>query len=121
MNIRDRVHTASQDSLCLNLLAVLCLSHNELKHIDTYCRSVINNGVGYRFVLGCQQPDCYKGTGRAGPGNNNNGFRKRVAAGVHFHQLQADEVPSLQKMVSLERLRLALKSKRSGSVSVDRY
>ena len=98
MNIRDRVHLALQDSLCLNSLAVLCRSHNELKHIGTYYRPAINNGVGPRFVLGCQPPDCYKGRAHA-----------------------ADEVPFLRKTVSLEQLRSALKPKRSDSVSVDRY
>ena len=36
MNIRDRVHLTPQDSLCLNSLAVLRLSPNELKRIDTH-------------------------------------------------------------------------------------
>jgi len=121
MNIRDRVHLASQDSLCLNSLAVSRLNHNELKRIGTYSRPAINNGVGHRFVLGCQQPDCYKGWGHAGHVDESNGFGKRAVGGVYFHPLQADVVPSLWKMVSLEQLRSALKSKSSDSVSVDGY
>ena len=93
MNIRDRVHLALQDSLCLNSLAVLRLSHNESKCIGTYYRPTINNGVGHRFVLGCQQPDCYKGRGHVGHADDSVGFRKCVIGGVHFHQLRADEVP----------------------------
>ena len=88
MNIRDRVHFTLQDSLCP--------SHNALKSIGTYRQPAINNGVGYRFVLGCQQPDCsgcYKGRGYAGHANDSNGFGKRVVGGVHFHPLRADEVP----------------------------
>ena len=121
MNIRDRVHLAPQDSLCLNSLTVSRLNHNELKHIGTYYRPATNNGVGSGFVLGGQQPDCYKGRGHAGHADASDGFRKRVVGGIHFYHLQADEVPSLRKMVSLEQLRSALKSKRSDSVSVDRY
>lgn len=93
MNIRDRVHLASQDSLCLNSLAVSRLNHNELKRIGTYARPVINNGVGHRFVLGCQQPDCYKGWGHAGHVDESNGFGKRAVGSVHFHRLRADVVP----------------------------
>ena len=121
MNIRDRVHLASQDSLCLNSLAVSCLNHNELKRIGTYSQPVINNGVGHRFVLGCQQPDCYNGKGHAGHVDENNGFGKRAVGGVHFYRLRADVVPPLWKMVSLEQLRSALKSKSSDSVFVDGY
>ena len=90
MNIRDRVHLALQDSLCLNSLAVLCRSHNELKHIGTYYRPAINNGVGPRFVLGCQPPDCYKGRAHA---DDNDSFRKCIVGGIHSYHLQADEVP----------------------------
>ena len=93
MNIRDRVHLAPQDSLCLNSLAVSRLNHNELKHIGTYYRPAINNGVGSGFVLGGQQPDCYKGRGHAGHADASDGFRKRVVGGIHFYHLQADEVP----------------------------
>ena len=113
MDVRDRVHPASQDSVCPR--------HNELKSIGIHYRPAINNGVGYRFVLGCQQPDYYKGRGRAGPGYNSNGSGQCVVGSVHFYHLQADEVPSLRKMVSLEQLRSALKSKRSDAVSIDRY
>lgn len=93
MNIRDRVHLASQDSLCLNPLAILRLDNNALKRIGTDSRPVINNGVGHRFVLGCQQPDCYKGWGHAGHVDESNGLGKRAVGGVHFHRLQADVVP----------------------------
>lgn len=93
MNIRDRVHSASQDYLCLNSLAVSRLNHNDSKRVGTHYRPAINNGVDYRFLLGCQQPDYYKGRGRAGPGNHSNGFRKRVVEGVHFYHLRADKVP----------------------------
>ena len=92
MNIRDRVHLALQDSLCLNSLAVLRLSHNESKCIGTYCQSAINNGVVHRFVMGCQQPDCYKGRGHAGHADESNGFGKPVLESVHFHPLRVDEV-----------------------------
>ena len=117
MNTRRCVHFASQDSVSLNSLAVLRLDNNELKSIDTYYRLAINNGVGHRFVLGCQTPDCYKGRGHARHRNDSNGFGKRVVGGIHFYQLQADEEPILWKTVILERLRSALKSKRSDSVS----
>ena len=117
MNTRHCVHSISQDPVCLNSLAVLCLRHNELKSIGTYYRPITNNGVGYWFVLGCQQPDCYKGRGHAGHTDDSNSFRNRVVGGVHFHQLQADEMPSLRKMVILKRLRSALQSKKSDSVS----
>ena len=90
MNVRDRVHSASQDSLCLNSLAVSGLNHNELKRIGTYYRPVINNGVGPRFVLGCQQPGCYKGRGHA---DDSEDFKKCVIGGAYFHQLRVDEVP----------------------------
>ncbi len=93
MNIRDRVRSASQDSLCLNSLAASRLNHNELKRINTCYRPATHNGVGYRFVLGCQQPDCYKGRGRAGPEYNSNGFGQCVVGSVHFYHLRADEVP----------------------------
>ena len=63
MNTLRCVHFASQDSLVPEFVGGLCLSHNELKSIDTYYRLAINNGVGHRFVLGCQTPDCYKGRG----------------------------------------------------------
>ena len=121
MNIQDRVHLAPQDSLCLNSLTVLCWSHNELKRIGTYYRPTINNDVGYGFVLGDQQPDCYKGRGHPGHADDSAGFKKRVVGRIHFYPLRAGEVPSPQKMISLEQLRSALKSKRSDSVSVDRY
>ena len=91
MNIRDRVHFAPQDSLCLNSLAVSRLNHNELKRIGTYYRPAINNGVGHRFVLGCQQPDCYKGRGHGA--EDSDGFKKCVVGGIHFYHLRADEVP----------------------------
>ncbi len=109
MNIRDRVHFTPQDSLCP--------SHNALKSIGTYRRPAINNGVDYRFVLGCQKPDCYKGTEHAGHTDERNGFGKHVVGSVHFHPLQADEVPSQRKMVSLKRLKSALQLKKSDSVS----
>ena len=112
MSIRDRVHPASQDSVSLNSLAILRLDNSELTSIGTYYRLAINNGVGRRSMLGCQKPGCYKGRGRAGPGNNSNGFGRRAVGGVHFHQLRADAVPFLRKMVILERLRSALKSKK---------
>lgn len=117
MNTRDRVHSASQDSLCLNSLAVSRLNHNELKCIDTYYQPALNNDVGYRFVLGCQQPDCYKGSGRAGPGYNSNGFGKCVVGGIHLYHLRADEIPLPAKESSPQKLRSALKSKRSDAVS----
>ena len=85
MNIRDRVHSVSQDSLCLN--------YNELKSIDTHYRPALNNGVSYRFVLGCQQPDCSKGRGHAGHSEDSNGLRKCVVGGVHSYHLRADEAP----------------------------
>lgn len=85
MNIRDRVHSVSQDSLRLN--------HNELKSIGTYYRPALNNGVGYRFVLGCQQPDCSKGWVHAGHSDDSNSLRKCVVGGVDSYHLRADEVP----------------------------
>ena len=118
MNIRDRVHLASQDSLCLNSLAVSRLNHNELKRIGTYSRPVINNGVGHRFVLGCQQPDCYKGRGHAGHVDESNGFGKRAVGGVHFHRLRADVVPlpmedgkprTVEVGVKIEKQRLSVR------------
>jgi len=93
MNIRDRVHFAPQDPLCFNSLAVSRLSHNELKCIGTYYRPVLNNGVSYRFVLGCQQPDCSKGRGHARHSDDSNSLRKCVVGGAHFHQLLTDELP----------------------------
>ena len=93
MNIRDRVHLASQGFLCLNSLTVSRLSHNELKGISTHYRPVLNNGVGPRFVLGCQQPDCCKGRGHAGYLDDSNSLRKCVVGGAHFHQLLTDELP----------------------------
>lgn len=93
MNIRDRVHFAPQDFLCLNSLAVLRLSHNELKSIGTYYRPGLNNGVGPRFVLGCQQPDCSKGRGHTGHSDDSNSLRKCVVGGAHFHQRLTDELP----------------------------
>ena len=93
MDIRDRVHSASQDSSRLNSLAASRLNHNESKRINTHYRPAINNGVGYRLVLGCQQPDCYKGRGGAGPGYNSSGFGQCVVGSVHFYYLRADEVP----------------------------
>ncbi len=117
MNIRDRVHLASQDSLCLNSLAVSRLNHNEL-NIGTYSRPVINNGVGHRFVLGCQQPDCFKGRGHAGHVDESNGFGKRAVGGVHFHRLQADVVPlptedgkprTVEVGVKIEKQRLSIR------------
>ena len=85
MNIRDRVHSASQDSLCLN--------YNELKSIGTYYQPATNNDVDHRFVLGCQQSDCSTGWGHAGHSEDSNGFGKCVVGGVHFYHLRADEVP----------------------------
>ena len=121
MNIRDRVHFISQDSLCLNSLAVSRLNHNELKRVSTHCRLAINNGVSHRFLLGCQQPDCSQGRGRAGPGKNSNCFGKRVVEGVHFHHLRVDEVPLPAEDSKPRTIEVGLKSKRSGAVSVDRY
>ncbi len=87
MNIRDRVHSASQDSLCLNSSAVLRLSHNELKRIGTHYRPALNNGVGHRFVLGCQQPDRSKGRGHAEYADDHNGFKRCIVGSVHsYHQ-----------------------------------
>lgn len=93
MDIRDCVHLASQGSLCLNLLAILCLDNNTTKRIDTYSRPATNNGVGHRFVLGCQQIDCYKGRGYAGHVDACNGFGKRAVDSAHFHRLRTDKVP----------------------------
>ena len=125
MNIRDRVHSASQDFLCLNSLAVSRLNHNESKRIGTYYQPAINNGVGHRFVLGCQTPDCYKGRGHARHRNDSNGFGKRVVGGIHFYQLQADEEPhpvedgnprTVEVGVKIKKKRLSVESK-----IVDRY
>ena len=125
MNIRDRVHFVLQDSFRLNSLAILCLSHNELKSIDTYCRLAINNGVGYQCALGCQQPDFYNGKGDTGYVEDSNGFGKRVATGFYFRQLQAANVSSAAEDSNPQKLRSALQSKRSDSVSdqvfVDRH
>lgn len=116
MNIRDRVHSASQDSLCLNSLAVSRLNHNELKRIGTYSQPVTNNGVGRRFVLGCQQSDCYKGRGHA---EDSDGFKKCVVGGIHFYHLRADEVPlpakdgkprTVEVGVKIEKKRLSVGS-----------
>ena len=85
MNIRDRVHFAPQDPLCLN--------YNELKCIGIHYRPVLNNGVGHWFVLGCQQSDCSNGRGHAGHRDDSNGFGKCVVGGVYFYHLRADEVP----------------------------
>ena len=118
MNIRDRVHLASQDSLCLNSLAVSRPNHNESKRIGTYSRPVINNGVGHWFVLGCQQPECYKGRGHAGHVDESNGFGKRAVGGVYFHPLQADVVPlpmedgkprTVEVGVKIEKQRLSVR------------
>ena len=109
MNIRDRVYFTPQGSLCL--------SHNEFKSIGTYYRPVINNGVGHRFRLGCQQPGCYKGRGHAGHADDSNGFWKCVVGSVYFHQLQADEVPlpaedgkprTVEVSVKIEKKRLSV-------------
>ena len=125
MNTRRCVHFASQDSVSLNSLAVLRLDNNELKSIDTYYRLAINNGVGHRFVLGCQTPDCYKGRGHAEHRNDSNGFGKRVVGGIHFYQLQADEEPhpvedgnprTVEVGVKIKKKRLSV-----GSEIVDRY
>ena len=117
MNIRDRVHSVLQDPLCL--------SYNELKSIGTYYRPAINNGVGHRFVLECQQSDCSNGWGHAGHSDESNGFGKCVVGGDHFHQLRADEVPlpvedgnprTVQVGVKIEKKRLSVESG-----IVDRY
>ena len=109
MNIRDRIHFTPQGSLCL--------SHNELTHTGTYYRPAINNGVGHRFGLGCQQPDCYKGRGYAGHADDSNGFGKRDVGGVHFPPLQTDEVPlpaedgkprTIEVSVKIEKKRLSV-------------
>ena len=125
MNTRRCVHFASQDSLCLNSLAVLCLSHNELKSIDTYYRLAINNGVGHRFVLGCQTPDCYKGWGHAEHRNDSNSFGKRVVGGVYFYLLRADEVPHPVEDGNPRMVEVGVKIKKKrlsvGSEIVDRY
>ena len=118
MNIRDRVHLASQDSLCLNPLVILRLDNNASKRIGTYSRPIINNGVGHRFVLGCQQPDCFKGRGHAGHVDESNGFGKRAVDGVHFQRLRADVVPlpaedgkprTVEVGVKIEKQRLSVR------------
>ena len=117
MNTGHCVHFASQGSMELNSLSILHLSNNKLTSVSIYYRLAIDNAVICWFVLGDPQPDYYTGEGCTVPWGGRNGFGKRVAAGVYFYQLRADDVPSLRKMVILKRLRSALKSKRSDSMS----
>lgn len=109
MNIRHCVRLVSQNSLCL--------SHNELKSISIYYQPAINNDVDYRFVLGCQSPDCCKGRKHAGYADDCRGFGKRVVGGVHFRQLQSDKAPfsaedgnprTVKVSINIEKKRLSV-------------
>ena len=125
MNTRDRVHFASQSSVCLNSLSILHLDNNELMSVGAVYRLVINNGVGCRFVLRHQQPGCYKGKGGAVHPDNRGGFGKRIAVDIYFYRLRADGVPLPVEDSNSQIVQVCLKSKRSDSVSdqmfVDRH
>ncbi len=125
MNTRHCVHFASQDSVRLNSLTVLYLRHNELKSISTYHRLTINNDVGYRFVLGCQQPDCSTGRVPVVRVDDRNSFGKCVVGGVHFHQLRADKIPFFVEDGNPQTVEVGVKIEKKrpsvGSGSIDRY
>ena len=112
MNIRARVHFASQDYVGLNSLAILRLDNNELTSIGTCYRLATTNDVGRRFVLGCQKPGCYRGKGRAGSGNNSNGLRKRVA--VDQLRVSAEHVPVEDGNPQMVEVGIKIEKKRFG-------
>ena len=120
MNIRDRVHFASEDYVGLNSLAALHLDNNELTSINTCYRLAITNGVGCQLVLGCQKPDCYNRRGRAGPEDNSNGLGKRVAVVIYFYQLQVSEahVPVEDSDPQMVKVRVKIEKKRLGFKSL---
>ena len=114
MNTRDRVHFASQDSVSLNSLAILRLNDDEYRSIGTHYRLAITNGVGRRFVLRCQKPDCYKETGRAGPRNHSDGLGKRVAVAGDFYQLRSEVLSVLVEDGSPQTVGVKIGKKRLG-------
>lgn len=121
MNTRDRVHFASQSSVCLNSLSILHLDNDELMSSGAYDRLAINNVVVRRFVLRHQQPDYYIGKGGAVHPDNRSVFGERVAVGIYCYRLPADEVLLPMEDSNPQIVKVCLKSKRSDSVSDQKF
>lgn len=61
----------------------------------------INGALVRQLDLGYQQSGYYTNRSRAAYWDGRNEFGERVAAGIYFHQLQADSMSLLRKMVIL--------------------